>query len=78
MKKLDMILIAIFMIFIIVIIVLLFFYKSEAGQCLKDPLGYAQEKLGNNSYCSCMQTLENFKQVNYCASKCPKCSVPEK
>jgi len=71
MKKADLILMIFLALLIIGMIALFVFYKSEAGQCLKDPLGYSQEKLGNNSYCSCMQILDNFKQVNYCASKCP-------
>lgn len=64
MRKIDILLIVFLAILIFVLLMLLFFYKSEGGECLKDPLGYSESKIGNNTYCSCEQII-NFSTITY-------------
>lgn len=53
--KLDKILIIILFLLIAVAGFTLVLYKSQAGECLVDPLGYAQKQTKiESAYCSCV------------------------
>lgn len=72
MNKIDIALMVILIILIVGGFLVYSFYKSEAGKCIADPLGFAQETIGNNSICSCYNfgSLSN-PSISYCANKCP-------
>ena len=69
-KKINFILYFLLIALILIAIATLIFYKSEGGKCINDPLTYAQDKIGNNSMCSCSDYSSGLPNY-YCARKCP-------
>lgn len=61
----------IMLILVISIILVYISIKSDGGKCIRDPLGYAQQKLSNESICSCYLYGEGINPgTSYCANKC--------
>lgn len=78
MRKIDLILLLATLALLIFVILIFLYIKTEGGECLSDPLDYAQNKLNGGAVCSCF-LAESYTGYNpaiyFCASKCPNNSL---
>lgn len=65
MKKLDFLLIGLFILLIVVSLFAVKYYTSEGHACRQDPLAYAEKVLGDPYSCSCSEFQLSDSQYNF-------------